>query len=58
MTADFVAEFELLKPDGILIIEHGFDEKIILPKSLELLRKAVYGKTTEIEFIGLKGAEI
>ena len=58
MTADFVAELELLKPDGILIIEHGFDEKIILPKSLELLRNVIYGKTTEIELIGLKGEEI
>lgn len=57
MTADLVAEFELLKSDGILIIEHGFEEKIILPKNLELLRKVAYGKTTEIEFLGLKGAE-
>ena len=55
MTADIISEFELLTSDGILIIEHGYDEKIILPKNFELLRKSDYGKTTTIEFLKLKG---
>lgn len=55
VTANFISEFEILKPDGILVVEHGFDEKIILPEKLELLRKVDYGKTTSLELIALKG---
>lgn len=54
-TAELVAEFGLLTSSGIFIIEHAFDEKIILPKNLELLRKSDYGKTTTLEFLRLKG---
>ena len=55
--ANFIAEVELLKSAGIFVIEHGFDEKIIPPENLELLRKIDYGKTTSIEIFELSKGE-
>ena len=55
ISAKIISELKLLKDDGILVIEHGFDEEIIFPEDFELLRKANYGKTTSIEIFGLKG---
>ena len=51
-TINLVSELELLKTDGLLIVEHGADEILELPQNLNLLRKTVYGKTTEIEIVG------
>ncbi|MBR6013249.1 MAG: 16S rRNA (guanine(966)-N(2))-methyltransferase RsmD [Selenomonadaceae bacterium] len=55
ISAEIVSEQKILKADGIFVMEHGFDEKIIPPENLELIRKIDYGKTTEIEIFGLKG---
>lgn len=43
---------ELLKNDGLFVIEHGANEKISVPTGLNLIRKIDYGKTTEIEIFG------
>ena len=50
-TANLISELELLKTDGLLIVEHGAGEILELPKNLNLIRKTVYGKTTEIEIL-------
>ena len=56
-TINLVTELELLKTDGLLIIEHGAGEILDVPQNLNLIRKTVYGKTTEIEIFELsKGA--
>ena len=56
-TINLISELELLKPNGLLIIEHGAGEILELPQNLNLTRKTVYGKTTEIEIFELsKGA--
>lgn len=51
-TINLISELELLKTDGLLIVEHGAGEILELPQNLNLLRKTVYGKTTEIEIVG------
>lgn len=51
-TVNLISEFELLKSDGLLIIEHGAGEILELPQNLNLIRKTVYGNTTEIEIVG------
>lgn len=54
ISINLAAEFELLKSGGILTIEHGADEDLIVPKNFKLLRKIVYGHTTAIEIFELR----
>lgn len=49
-TINLISELELLKDDGLLIIEHGAGEILELPQNLTLIRKTSYGHMTEIEF--------
>ena len=45
-----VAELNLLKENGLMIIEHGADEIFDdLPTKFKLVRKIIYGHTTAIE---------
>ena len=48
-SVELVAELNLLKPGGFLIVEHGAAEILMPPINLQQIRKIVYGHTTEIE---------
>ena len=55
MSMKLVAELNLLKIGGLMIVEHGAEEILDdLPPNFELVRKAIYGHTTAIEIIGKK----
>ncbi|MBR1728916.1 MAG: 16S rRNA (guanine(966)-N(2))-methyltransferase RsmD [Selenomonadaceae bacterium] len=48
-----IDELNLLKVNGIFIIEHGINETIeSQPKNLELIRQVKYGHTTAIDIYG------
>lgn len=54
---ELTAELNLLSAEGFLVIEHGADENLIAPETFDLVRKLIYGHTTEIEIFKLtKGA--
>lgn len=53
---NLVAKLNLLKVGGLFIAEYSTDEKIILPENFESVRKMIYGHTTEIEILTLRGA--
>ena len=46
---ELVAELNLLKSNGFLIVEHGAEEVLNPPKNFQQVRKISYGHTTEIE---------
>ena len=53
---ELVAELNLLKSNGFMIVEHGAEEVLNLPKNFQQVRKITYGHTTEIEiFSALQG---
>lgn len=52
-TLELVAELNLLSAQGFLIVEHGADENLFAPKTFDLVRKIIYGRTTAIEIFGL-----
>ena len=56
ITLNLVAELKLLKANGLFVVEHGASEILTAPKNFDLIRKIIYGHTTEIEIFGiLKG---
>ena len=48
-----IVEKNLLTVDGLMVVEHGVDEKIFSP-SVETIRALEYGRTTALEIIKLK----
>ena len=47
---NLVAELNLLKSGGLIVVEHGAEEIFdTLPPNFELVRKMIYGHTTAIE---------
>lgn len=57
-TLELVAEFNLLKAEGFLIVEHGAEEILKPPEIFRQIKKVTYGKTTEIEIFSLLEGEI
>ena len=55
---ELVAELNLLKSNGLLIVEHGIDEILKPPEIFQQVRKVDYGHTTEIEIFKLLEGEI
>ena len=50
-----VDESKLLKPEGLMIVEHGADETIDIElKNLECIRQMGYGKTTAVDIFKRK----
>lgn len=47
---EIISELNLLKDDGLIIVEHGADE-ILDIKNFESIRKIVYGHTTAVNFL-------
>ncbi len=58
ISANLVAELNLLKTSGLLIVEHGVSETLTAPENLELARKISYGHTTAIDIFQRKGSEL
>jgi len=50
---DMTAEKNLLSAEGLLVVEHGTEENLIVPETFDLVRKLTYGHTTEIEIFGM-----
>ena len=50
---DLVAELDLLKVGGLMIIEHGAAEALDIPTGFELIRAEIYGRTTAIKILGV-----
>ena len=44
-----VAELNLLNVNGLIIVEHGADQTLDTPPSLQLVRRTIYGRTTSLE---------
>ena len=58
ISANLVAEFNLLRNSGLLVVEHGVKENLTAPESFELARKISYGHTTAIDIFQPKGSEL
>ncbi|MBO4401259.1 MAG: 16S rRNA (guanine(966)-N(2))-methyltransferase RsmD [Selenomonadaceae bacterium] len=56
ISANLVAELNLLTSSGLLIVEHGAGENLTAPDKLELARKISYGHTTAIDIFQPKGS--
>ena len=52
-TLELISEFELLKNDGLIIVEYGADE-VLDTKNFKSIRKIIYGHTTAVEFLVVK----
>ena len=52
-TLELISELELLKSDGLIIVEYGADE-ILDTKNFKSIRKIIYGRTTAVEFLVVK----
>ncbi|WP_301962197.1 16S rRNA (guanine(966)-N(2))-methyltransferase RsmD [uncultured Megasphaera sp.] len=50
-TIALIGQYDLLAPDGLLLIEHSRDEEIADSLLYEIIREKAYGKDTRIAFI-------
>ena len=58
ISTNLVAELNLLKNSGLLIVEHGVGEILAAPENLEPVRKISYGHTTAIDIFQPRGSEL
>ena len=50
-TIDLVVTYDLLKPDGVLLLEHHKDEAFTLPESWECIKEQKFGYTMVSYFV-------
>ncbi len=55
---ELVAELNLLKSEGFLIVERGAEEILTPPENFQQIRKINYGHTTEIEIFCKKQGDV
>ena len=46
---NLIAELNLLNAGGLMIVEHGAEENLLVPTNLRLVRSTIYGHTTAVE---------
>ena len=54
---NLIAEKNLICAGGLMVIEHGAEEILDVPKNLNLVRKTTYGHTTAITIIERKTSQ-
>ena len=52
-TIDLVVTYDLLKPDGVLLLEHHKDEAFTLPESWECIKEQKFGYTMVSYFVNI-----
>ena len=50
-TIDLVVNYDLLKPEGVLLLEHHKDEVFTLPESWECIKEQKFGYTVVSYFV-------
>ena len=50
-TIDMVVDYDLLKPEGVLLLEHHKDEAFTLPESWECIKEQKFGYTMVSYFV-------